>query len=87
MIRRKSDAIKKLEPCTYHAQLTHERRNQMKHAMRQQFHDPGHDPIPCWCCCSDCTDLTWYYPPRKGVPSSEATHSGEPPSMEGNFAG
>lgn len=67
MIRRKSDADRQLIVCTYHEQMDHERNNQITHERRQQD-DPDHEPwSSCWCCCTDCSDLTWHYPPRKGV--------------------
>jgi hypothetical protein len=66
VIRRKSDANKTTKSCSYHEQMVHERRNQELHVKRQQAF-PAHDPTAaCWCCCTECGDLTWFYPPRKG---------------------
>lgn len=61
MIRRKSDANKKKrQRCTYAEQIEHERCNQQLHQARQQA-DPEHDPYSsCWCCCTDCEDLTFH---------------------------
>lgn len=68
MVRRKSDATPKArEPCAYHEQMQAERANQRRHEARQLEYLSSHDQdTPCWCCCDDCTDLTWYYTPRSG---------------------
>ncbi len=86
MPRRKSDAVKTVKVCDYHAAFRHEARNQITHQQRQQA-DPEHDPwSPCWCCCTDCGDLTWFYKPRKGV-WWQRTASGELRMMGETSAG
>lgn len=67
MIRRKSTQARAPKDCSYFEQMQHERSNQFYHEQRQSEPLAGHDPTPCWCCCDDCGDLTWYYTPRKGV--------------------
>lgn len=63
-IRRKSTQQRTPKDCRYHVQMQFERDNQEQHEIRQL--DPEHDPTLCWCCCDDCTDLEWFYSPRKG---------------------
>lgn len=82
-IRRKSDAARTATQCTYYQQMAHERDNQAEHESRRHFSE--HDPSPCWCCCTDCTDLVWYHPPRKGL-WWQRTPSGELRLMQENAA-
>lgn len=65
-IRRRSTQQRQPRECTYYDQMRHEQFNQDHHETRQRI-DVDHDMTPCWCCCDDCTALTWYYPTRKGV--------------------
>lgn len=74
VIRRKSDAIKP-EPsaCKYYRSFLHEVFNQRDHEERMRFQQDHPQESLCWCCCSGCTDLTWYHE----EPSSRLTPSGE----------
>jgi hypothetical protein len=82
-IRRKSTQQRTPKDCAYHEQVQHERSNQDEHNSRQR-EDDDHDPTSCWCCCDDCTDLDWYYTPRKGV-WWQIGDSGEPRLMRETF--
>lgn len=83
MVRRKSDAVPVPVNCAYHRAAVHERENQRIHEQRRL--DPMHEQwSACWCCCTDCEDLTWFYEERQ---PSEATPSGAPRSTPGTSAG
>lgn len=70
MVRRKSDEVRTYADCKYHRAAEHERTNQVVH--EQRMADPDHEQWSlCWCCCSDCYDLSWYHeePPSLITPS------------------
>jgi hypothetical protein len=78
-VRRKSDQVRTVTDCKYHRSFMHERDNQLIH--EQRMADPNHEQYsPCWCCCVDCKDLTWYHeePPSLLKPTGELHPAWQP---------